>query len=62
MANLATYLKESRHEMGKVIWPNKHQLIVNSVLVVGVSLGIAAFIGVADYVFTELFALYLRLR
>ncbi|MDO8463379.1 MAG: preprotein translocase subunit SecE [bacterium] len=62
MTKLSAYLKECRHEIGKVIWPSKKQLTTHSILVIGVSLFVAAFIGVADYVFTVLFEQFIRLR
>ncbi|MFH1429978.1 MAG: preprotein translocase subunit SecE [Candidatus Uhrbacteria bacterium] len=62
MSKLKTYLKESRQELQKVHWPNRKELTRHTVLVIGVSLGVAAFIGIADYVFTLGFEQYIKLR
>jgi len=62
MSRVSTYIKESRHEVGKVIWPSRRELTNHTVLVIAVSVFIAAFIGAADFGFTKLFELLLRLR
>jgi preprotein translocase subunit SecE len=54
MANVAKYLKESKHELGKVIWPNKNELTKYSLLVIGVSLVLAAFMGGVDLIFSSI--------
>ena len=43
------YLIESYQEMKKVTWPTRRQTINYSLLVIGISLAVAAFLGVADY-------------
>lgn len=51
MANVfVTYLRESREELKKVIWPTRKETVQNSLLVVGISVGIAAFLGLIDFV------------
>ena len=44
-----TYLQESKAELKKVTWPTRKETIRHTALVVGISLGLAAFLGVADY-------------
>jgi len=43
------YLKTSYVELKKVVWPSKKEVIQHTLLVIGISLGVAAFMGVADY-------------
>lgn len=47
------YLKASIEEMKKVAWPTKKETYNYTLLVVGVSLAIAAFLGGLDYVFNK---------
>lgn len=48
---LINYLKEAYAEMKKVVWPTKKQTINYSVLVIAISLGVAIFFGIIDYIF-----------
>lgn len=45
------YLIECKEELKKVVWPTKKQLINHTWLVIGISLAIAAFLGLSDYLF-----------
>lgn len=45
------YFKDSYAEMKKVTWPTKKQTINYSVLVIAMSIGMAVFFSVLDYVF-----------
>ena len=49
---LTTYLKEVRLELGKVNWPNREQTTRYTILVIGVSLAVALFLGGLDYIFS----------
>jgi preprotein translocase subunit SecE len=46
--NLITYLRESREELRKVVWPNRQETRNNTLLVIGISLFVAVFLGVID--------------
>jgi preprotein translocase subunit SecE len=55
MANKITqYLKDSKHELKKVIWPTKKQAINHTLLVIGFSLGLALFLGIIDFGLTKI--------
>lgn len=45
------YLIGSYHEMRKVTWPTKKQTIDYSLLVIGLSIGMAFFFAMLDYIF-----------
>lgn len=62
MGGIAAYLKESQQEIGKVLWPNRQELTQLTILVIAVSVFVGGFIGAADFAFSALFQLYLRLR
>ena len=59
MNKLATYLKGSAEEMKKVTWPTKKETKNYTLLVVGISLAVAAFLGTLDYIFTFALELFL---
>lgn len=52
MNKLTNYIKESIVEMKKVTWPTKKETTNYTLLVVGISLATAAFLGFLDYIFT----------
>ncbi len=51
------YLLETRSEIKKVIWPKRKQALNLTLIVIGVTLGMSAFLGVLDLVFTKIFGL-----
>lgn len=48
---ITAYVKSSIEEMKKVSWPTKKQTYEYTVLVIGISLGMAAFLGGLDFIF-----------
>ncbi|MBP9711229.1 MAG: preprotein translocase subunit SecE [Candidatus Pacebacteria bacterium] len=46
------YLKEVRAEMKHVSWPTRQQTIVYTLVVIGISLATAVYLGLLDYVFS----------
>ncbi len=54
---IVQYLKETRAELRKVSWPTRDETVNLTVVVLVVTLGMAAFLGVLDYVFSKLVAL-----
>ena len=57
MNKLFTYLQETKTELKKVIWPNKQETIRHTLIVIAVSLVIAAYIGALDYILLKLMSL-----
>ncbi|MAF24104.1 preprotein translocase subunit SecE [bacterium] len=55
MNSLIKYLREARTELKKVVWPTRSETINHTILVIAISLVTAAFLGVVDIIFTELF-------
>ena len=51
MDKLINYFKEAFAEMKKVTWPTKKETYNYTLLVIGVSLGMAIFLGGLDYLF-----------
>ncbi|MAF13369.1 MAG: preprotein translocase subunit SecE [Parcubacteria group bacterium] len=52
LSHLFNYIKASQQELKKVVWPTKKEVIHHTVLVIVISLGVAAFLGLADYFLT----------
>ena len=52
MNKLSNYAKESVGEMKKVTWPTKKETYNYTLLVIGISIGMALFLGLLDYIFT----------
>ena len=60
MSKLVNYIKASFEEMKKVTWPTKKETRNYTYLVIGVSLGVAAFLGVLDFIFTYFLELLIK--
>lgn len=50
------YLKDTRSELRHVAWPTRLQTIIYTILVIVLSLFVAAYLGFFDYIFTTLLA------
>ena len=46
---LINYIKSSQIELKKVVWPSRKEVIQHTLLVIGISLGVSAFLGLVDY-------------
>lgn len=49
---ISNYIRESIAELKKVTWPTKKQTVNYTLLIIGISLVVAFFIGVVDYILT----------
>ena len=49
---MLNYFKDVRAEMRHVSWPTRRQTVAYTVVVIAVSLGVAAYLGLWDYLFT----------
>lgn len=49
---LVEYLKETRSEMKHVSWPTRRQAIAFTMIVIAISIFVAVFLGLFDYLFT----------
>ena len=56
---LILFLKEVRLEMKKVNWPNRKETVKYTLIIVGVSVAVAAFLGGLDYLFSTLLNKYI---
>jgi len=51
---VSTFLREARAELMKVSWPTKRQVVNYTILVIGISIAGAVFLGGLDYFFNYL--------
>jgi len=52
LERIKNYFKEVKVEMSKVKWPTKNQTINYTIVVIGVSIVVAVFLGALDYIFS----------
>lgn len=56
---LVNYVKDSKNELKKVTWPNKKEVKQHTILVITISLILAAFLGLMDFFLTKLVEIFL---
>jgi len=56
---LKSYFQESYREIHRVNWPTKRETLRLTLIVIGISLGVAAFLGILDLTFTYLLQKFL---
>lgn len=59
MNKIEQFLKEARAELMKVNWPSREQTINYTLIVIGVSIATAAFLGSLDWIFETLLKTFL---
>ena len=57
---IVRFLRETRSELRKVVWPTRREALNMTAIVLAVTLLMAAGLGVIDWLFTRLFALVVR--
>lgn len=51
---VVNYFKDSRVELKKVVWPSKSEVQRHTLIVIGISLATAAFLGIFDFIFAKI--------
>lgn len=51
IGRLKIFLQESRQELKRVNWPSRQETIRYTLFVIGISILVAAFLGVFDFIF-----------
>ncbi len=59
MNKVEQFLKEARAELMKVNWPSREKTINYTLIVIGVSIATAAFLGSLDWIFETLLKTFL---
>jgi preprotein translocase subunit SecE len=58
-SGIRRFYRESIGELRKVTWPTRQEATNLTIIVVFVTFGMSAFLGIVDFLFTRLFALIL---
>ncbi|MCX6784461.1 MAG: preprotein translocase subunit SecE [Candidatus Komeilibacteria bacterium] len=60
MSKISQYFKESVAELKKVSWPTRKETRNHTIMVIAISLGVAIFLGAADYLFSWILQLFIN--
>ncbi len=58
-SGIQRFYRETVGELRKVTWPTREEAINLTVIVIIITFGMSAFLGIVDYIFTRLFAIIL---
>ncbi|OGI67819.1 preprotein translocase subunit SecE [Candidatus Nomurabacteria bacterium RIFCSPHIGHO2_01_FULL_42_15] len=53
MSKLIEYLKETKTELKHVIWPNRRQTFFYTMIVIVLSIVVAYYLGIFDFIFSK---------
>ena len=56
---IITFLKEVRLEIKKVNWPTKQETLRYTLIVIGISVAVAIFLGSLDFIFSTLLSKFI---
>ena len=59
MSKITAFLQESKQELNRVEWPTREETTKLTIVVILISLGVAAYLGALDYVFTKALELFI---
>lgn len=59
MGKVTQYLRETRGEMKHVSWPTRKQALINTALVVLLSIFVALLLGFFDFIFSKLLDIFI---
>ena len=59
LEQIKNYFREVKVEMNKVNWPTRNETVNYTIVVIGVSAAVAAFLGTLDFIFTYLFNIFI---
>lgn len=56
MNKFVNYLKGSKEELSKVVWPSREVIINHTGVVIAISLAVAIFLGFVDFLLSKILA------
>jgi preprotein translocase subunit SecE len=62
MKKIITYFREAIAEMKKVVWPTKKQTTNYTLVVIALSISVAIFFGLLDYIFNFGIVQFLQIK
>jgi preprotein translocase subunit SecE len=57
---LKNFFAESRQELRHVNWPTRQEAVRLTAIVIGISLGLAVFLGFFDFLFTDIIKTFIQ--
>ncbi len=57
LSGIRRYLRETRSEIDKVVWPTRNEATNLTIVVLAVTFGMAIMLGTFDFLFQQMFAL-----
>jgi len=57
---ITRFLRETRSELGRVVWPTRREAFNMTAIVLGVTVLMAAGLGMVDWLFSTLFSLIVK--
>ena len=57
IGKIKKFLEEVKVELKKVRWPTKEETVRMTLVVIGTSIGMGAFLGIIDFIFAKLLGL-----
>lgn len=58
MEKITNFLKDIKLEMGRVNWPTKQQTTKYTLIVIGMSVFLAVFLGALDFIFGQIIHIF----
>jgi len=58
-SKLSAFIQESRQEIRRVEWPTTSTVNKLTLIVIFISLGVSAYLGILDYIFTKALELFI---
>ena len=58
-SKIKLFMQESRQELHRVNWPSRQDTVRLTMIVILISIGVALFLGVLDFIFTSLLQLFI---
>jgi preprotein translocase subunit SecE len=54
------YIKNSKQELKRVVWPTKKETFNHTLIVIGISVGVAIFLGIVDFILSKVLEIVIK--
>lgn len=54
------YIKNSKQELKRVVWPTKKETFNHTLIVIGISVGVAIFLGIVDFILSKVLEVVIK--
>ena len=59
IAKLTTYIRDTKTELKRVVWPSRQETLKHTLAVIGISVAVAVFLGVLDILFQYVLEIFI---